>query len=87
MTARIGFVSHFLGGGTDLDRPGYPAGGTGGLNLWRHALRAILFWWARFVSPPFFWCCFVPNYATHYTTEQVKSQRSKRKTIFRKEGC
>ncbi len=33
---------------------GYPAGGTGGLNLWRHALRAILFLWAWFVTPPVF---------------------------------
>ena len=62
----LGFVSHNtarqvrLGWGTPLVE-------TGGLYRWRHALRAILFVWAWFVTPPCFWCCFVPNYATHYT--------------------
>ncbi len=32
-------------------------------------------------NSPCFWCCFVLNYVTHYTTEQVKSQRSKRKIV------
>ena len=37
-----------------VGRVWYPAGGTGGLNLWGHALRAIFFVWAWLVTPPIF---------------------------------
>ena len=59
-----------------------PVEGTGGLNLWRHALRAFnLFFVGTVCHSPCFRCCIVGNYATHYTTEQVKSQISKCKTV------
>ncbi len=68
--AEIGFVSHFLcRGGSPAERPG--------LNLWRHAsafaslrrarLRAILFVWARFVTPPVFGAALSLTDGVHYT--------------------
>ena len=50
----MGSFRFFGLGAVDRGRLGYPAGETGGLNLWRHALRAILFGWAWFVTPAVF---------------------------------
>ena len=38
-------------------------------------------WLGTVCNSPCFRCCSVLNYATHYTTKQVKSQRSKWKTV------
>ncbi len=39
--------------------------------------RAIVLWVAMVCNSPCLRCSFILNYWTHYTTEQVKSQRSK----------
>ena len=76
--ACVVFMGSFRSFGSWRDRSGeggVPRRWNRGVILMEARLRrAIVLWVAMVCKSPCFWCCLVLNYATHYTTKQVKSQ-------------
>jgi len=62
--ARIGFVSHNWGESRSQERNALRQAQDGETP---RAFYLMVVLWALVIYSPCFWCCFIPNYATHYT--------------------